>query len=183
MRKNKKGFTLVELVIVIAVIAILAAVLLPTFSSVIENAKVSSATQQATNSLKDYFARVSTVSTEDTVDTMDDLKGYVIVVDNGAGAGDYLFVVGEGGKLGDAIKVNHTISDEKAVKIVAKNSEDTLPTMTADWKLIKLGEDADGKIGNCYIYISDVTATDAHYVNNNDPAKAAESYYDITIAE
>ena len=39
MRKtNKKGFTIVELVIVIAVIGILAAVLIPTFSGVIENA-------------------------------------------------------------------------------------------------------------------------------------------------
>ena len=35
MKRNKKGFTIVELVIVIAVIAILAAVLIPTFSSLI----------------------------------------------------------------------------------------------------------------------------------------------------
>ena len=38
----KRGFTIVELVIVIAVIAILAAVLVPTFSNVVENANVSS---------------------------------------------------------------------------------------------------------------------------------------------
>lgn len=37
-KNNKRGFTLVELVIVIAVIAILAAVLVPTFSSVINSA-------------------------------------------------------------------------------------------------------------------------------------------------
>ena len=40
----RRAFTLVELVIVIAVIAILAAVLIPTFSNVIENAHVSSDT-------------------------------------------------------------------------------------------------------------------------------------------
>ena len=34
--KKKRGFTIIELVIVIAVIAILAGVLIPTFSSVIE---------------------------------------------------------------------------------------------------------------------------------------------------
>lgn len=45
MKKKKKGFTLVELVIVIAVIAILAAVLIPTFSSVIKNANNSADTQ------------------------------------------------------------------------------------------------------------------------------------------
>jgi putative type IV pilin len=48
-RKNKKGFTIVELVIVIAVIAILAAVLIPTFSSLIKKAKISADTQLAKN--------------------------------------------------------------------------------------------------------------------------------------
>ncbi len=38
-RTNKKGFTIVELVVVIAVIAILAAVLIPTFSGVTGKAK------------------------------------------------------------------------------------------------------------------------------------------------
>ena len=38
--KLKKGFTIVELVIVIAVIAILAAVLIPTFSSITNSAGV-----------------------------------------------------------------------------------------------------------------------------------------------
>ena len=37
--QNKKGFTIVELVIVIAVIAVLAAVLIPTFADVISKAK------------------------------------------------------------------------------------------------------------------------------------------------
>jgi len=40
--KTEKGFTIIELVIVIAVIAILSAVLVPTFSNVIENSNVSS---------------------------------------------------------------------------------------------------------------------------------------------
>lgn len=43
---NKKGFTIVELVIVIAVIAILAAVLIPTFSNVISNSKDSKAVSE-----------------------------------------------------------------------------------------------------------------------------------------
>ena len=44
---NKKGFTIVELVIVIAVIAILAAVLIPTFSNLIKKANQSSDIQAA----------------------------------------------------------------------------------------------------------------------------------------
>ena len=54
--KNKKGFTIVELVIVIAVIAILAAVLIPTFSGVIEKANESKAMQEATNAYKEAYA-------------------------------------------------------------------------------------------------------------------------------
>lgn len=48
MKKLKKGFTLVELVIVIAVIAVLAAVLIPTFSGIIQRSKISADTQLAT---------------------------------------------------------------------------------------------------------------------------------------
>lgn len=56
---NKKGFTIVELVIVIAVIAILAAVLIPTFSNVIESANKSADLSEAQNSLKAYSAYTS----------------------------------------------------------------------------------------------------------------------------
>ena len=49
---NKKGFTIVELVIVIAVIAILAAVLIPTFNSVISRANESAAMQEAKAALQ-----------------------------------------------------------------------------------------------------------------------------------
>jgi len=49
MNKNRKGFTIVELVIVIAVIAILAAVLIPTFASLIAKANVSADTQLVRN--------------------------------------------------------------------------------------------------------------------------------------
>lgn len=56
MRNNKKGFTIVELVIVIAVIAILAAVLIPTFSSITQSAKESAAMQQAKSGLNGVLA-------------------------------------------------------------------------------------------------------------------------------
>jgi len=55
-KTNKKGFTIVELVIVIAVIAILAAVLIPTFSNVIESANESSAMQAAKNEYTNFMA-------------------------------------------------------------------------------------------------------------------------------
>lgn len=52
----RKGFTIVELVIVIAVIAVLASVLIPTFSSIITKAKESAAMQQVASSYKEALA-------------------------------------------------------------------------------------------------------------------------------
>ena len=51
---NKKGFTIVELVIVIAVIAILAGVLIPTFSGMVQKAQESAALQNARNRYTEY---------------------------------------------------------------------------------------------------------------------------------
>lgn len=56
LMKNKKGFTIVELVIVIAVIAILAAVLIPTFAGVIEKANESAVMQKAAAKYKEAYA-------------------------------------------------------------------------------------------------------------------------------
>ena len=53
---NKKGFTIVELVIVIAVIAILAGVLIPTFANVVEKANQSAAMQEAAALYKEVYA-------------------------------------------------------------------------------------------------------------------------------
>lgn len=64
--KLKKGFTIVELVIVIAVIAILAAVLIPTFSSITNNAKESAALQQATNGMKSILSLTTGTMPENT---------------------------------------------------------------------------------------------------------------------
>jgi len=53
-KNNRKGFTIVELVIVIAVIAILATVLVPTFGSVIADAKNTALVQEIKNEHTNY---------------------------------------------------------------------------------------------------------------------------------
>lgn len=53
---DKKGFTIVELVIVIAVIAILAGVMIPTFSNLVEKANDSARQQTASAAYREAYA-------------------------------------------------------------------------------------------------------------------------------
>ena len=82
--KNKKGFTIVELVIVIAVIAILAAVLIPTFSNVAEKAQKSAALQNAENAWKEFMAEYA-----EKMDKVEDFDGAIA-------SGDYYFEIIDG---------------------------------------------------------------------------------------
>ena len=80
-KMNKKGFTIVELVIVIAVIAILAAVLIPTFSNVVDKAQNSAALQEVKNA---YTATIAEeMATADAAD--DKISGKAISVEAGNG--------------------------------------------------------------------------------------------------
>lgn len=70
MKKIRKAFTITELVIVIAVIAILAAVLIPTFTNVIRRAKISNDTQTVAS----LNTALSAYAAEDAIDSEDDLR-------------------------------------------------------------------------------------------------------------
>lgn len=73
-RNNKKGFTIVELVIVIAVIAILAGVLIPTFAGITKKAKDSKALQEAQNAYKEAYAEAisdGNITTDETASVKD----------------------------------------------------------------------------------------------------------------
>lgn len=71
-KSNKKGFTIVELVIVIAVIAILAAVLIPTFSSLVKKANLS-ADKQAVREMNEALARWEAQNGYSKCATIDDV--------------------------------------------------------------------------------------------------------------
>lgn len=85
---NKKGFTIVELVIVIAVIAILAAVMIPTFSGMVKKSKDSAAMQQAQGA---YTAVVGTTEYGSLDNEKDNIVDAYIVID-----GEYFFSVEKG---------------------------------------------------------------------------------------
>ena len=89
-KNNKKGFTIVELVIVIAVIAILAAVLIPTFTGVTEKAQKSAALQNAENAWKEFLGEYA-----DKMDSPGEVSGAIK-------AGDYFYEITDG-QLKDGI--------------------------------------------------------------------------------
>ena len=63
MKKNaKKGFTIIEMVIVIAIIGILAAVLIPTYGNVVANANESAAMQTARSTMTNWLANSTTAA-------------------------------------------------------------------------------------------------------------------------
>ena len=82
-RNNKKGFTIVELVIVIAVIAILSAVLIPTFGGIIDKANTSKYQQEARNGYVQAYA-------------LDIADGKFDGMDNGAAIANYVYVAASG---------------------------------------------------------------------------------------
>lgn len=85
LKKMKKAFTITELVIVIAVIAILAAVLIPTFTTVVNKANESAAMQEAKSEWTTCSAEIVTTVNASEMNYLIVHKesGYAFVVANG----------------------------------------------------------------------------------------------------
>ena len=90
MQNKKRGFTIVELVIVIAVIGILAGVLVPTFTGIVNKAKTSARMQVATNT---YHAAIAYAKEGTYTDGTDAKDAYIKVVE---GSDTYYFAVENG---------------------------------------------------------------------------------------
>ena len=118
---TKKGFTIIELVIVIAVIGILAAVLIPTFSGVIEKANESAAMQAARNEYEVYLSEHAAELTGE--------ENFVIVYKT------YAFKVTKGQFDATALKADETTHDGKVDLTAneiksAQATEDVAPSVT-----------------------------------------------------
>lgn len=88
-RKNnkRKGFTIVELVIVIAVIGILAGVMIPTFGGIIDKANESNRDSMAKNALTNYLA-------DHAAEGMDSIDGHIVIQEAGK-TGNYTVTNGQ----------------------------------------------------------------------------------------
>ncbi len=109
---NRKAFTIVELVIVIAVIAILATVLVPTFGNVINNAKDSAAKQEAKNAYTNYLIENNDATSEYMIY---DADGRFVALHNGAAVGVYeskeealIDLIGEGYDANKLVATNNS---------------------------------------------------------------------------
>ena len=126
-KQTKKGFTLVELVIVIAVIAILSAILIPTFGNVISQAKENAAQEDARTAYQQFLMDNS----ENDIVTSENYTAYILVdatVSNSSSISNatyvYSFADGAlkkvefsevaGAETGAAITVNTTLTAGEA---------------------------------------------------------------------
>lgn len=137
LNKKKNAFTITELVIVIAVIAILAAVLIPTFSNVVASAKQSAAMQVCHNAMTDYISQ----SITDDDPNNDNLTGMVFVSDG------YAFVY-----INNQLQTLGTLSGNANVAVLKSGAVDIGELqgidgegLTSATKLkIKVGADTEG---------------------------------------
>lgn len=117
--KNKKGFTIVELVIVIAVIAILAAVLIPTFSNIVDRANKAAAQADAKNLWTQYCVDVTEKN-----ESYADFNGYIVI-------DEYYFSI-EKGRLDTEVKTKTEAESEKPADTGDGTSEYKAADVDAD---------------------------------------------------
>ena len=71
-KNNRKGFTIVELVIVIAVIGILAGIMIPTFSSVVDDANEKALASEIKNTYTLFLTEYAAKDFDDVLVEIDD---------------------------------------------------------------------------------------------------------------
>lgn len=128
-KQTKKGFTLVELVIVIAVIAILSAILIPTFGNVISEAKENAAQEDARTAYQQFLMDHK----ENAMVTSDEYTTYILVeateTTGALSASKYAFCFNKGAMekvsfsnvaTNNSLEISDSIAENKAYKLAKK---------------------------------------------------------------
>ena len=120
-RLNKKGFTLIELIVVIAIIAILAVILIPRFTGFTENANKKAAVSDARNilvTIQALEAEGKSAAADFTLAKIDTYAGTSFATKAGAsltaytaGTGTFTYTVTLGGKTYSVTATNYVLAD------------------------------------------------------------------------
>lgn len=129
-KNNRKGFTITELVIVIAVIAILAAVLIPTFAGIIEKANDSAVLQGARARYTTYTAEWDYTAGSPAQNLIIEQDGKWVVVKSAQMQDDVYKTLAEAQAQANA---NSTV--------LCENHVDALPEGSVDGKCDDCGND------------------------------------------
>ena len=132
--RKRKGFTMVEMVIVIVIIAVLMAALIPTFATVVQNAQTSAATQAMKSSyeaikaydLHDNGYLDSAANGVIVYKASDTTKGYFAVVTNGEMGDVYIMEKLDASATAWDLEADNNTSDVMAVTLASGTETSTI---------------------------------------------------------
>ncbi len=150
MKTTRKGFTLIELIVVIAIIGVLAAILVPTMLGYVRKSKLSSAGSTASSIYKAVNSALTEMDEED-YDIGDVYKLTFTYVKGGHGTWS--------SSAGSITHIKSATTGEDAAK-VASVFEDKVRQFFADIDKCKRGAQAQIASGSC---VAVACATDATY--------------------
>ncbi|NLW14697.1 MAG: prepilin-type N-terminal cleavage/methylation domain-containing protein [Erysipelothrix sp.] len=117
IRKNKKGFTLVELIVVIAILAILALILIPAITGYIAKAEES----RLDSSASALYTQAILLHSEGTATTKEQLDPLLQAEADKSGKGDTVTVDGDGNII---VAVANSKKDPVTVTYPKNNTSD-----------------------------------------------------------